>query len=89
MQKVSGHSAALSIPLVLLATAHLWLFQGCVAGLNAARPPSMCHAPPLSTLALLALSFVELTRGSRVRGAIALAVVAIPLLLSVVSEVIN
>jgi len=48
-----------------------------------------CSSPPLSTLGLLALSFIELTRGSRTRGAIALAFVAIPLLLRIVGDVIN
>jgi hypothetical protein len=38
---------------------------------------------------LLALSFIELTRGSRTRGGIALIVVAVPLLLRILGDVIN
>ena len=89
MTALTRGDAGRAIPLVVLSMAHVWLFQTCVSAMSDARAPSTCSSPPLSTLGLLALSFVELTRGSRVRGAIALVVVAIPLLLNIVSEVIN
>ena len=76
-------------PLLLLAGAHVWLFQSCVSRLGPLQAADACSSPPLSTLGLLALSFIELTRGSRTRGAIALVVVAIPLVLRIVSDVIN
>ena len=77
-----------SLPLVLLSFTFIWLIQTSVSGMNPSQP-RIAYAPPLPTLALLALSFIELTRGSQARGAIALVVVAIPGLLSIVSEVIN
>lgn len=76
-------------PLLLLAGAHGWLVQSCVSGLNPLQLADSCSSPPLSTLGLLALSFIELTRGSRTRGAIALVVVAMPLFLRILGDVIN
>ena len=76
-------------PLLLLAGAHAWLVQSCLSRLSPWQVTDSCSSPPLSTLGLLALSFIELTRGSRTRGAIALAFVAIPLLLRIVGDVIN
>lgn len=77
------------IPLLLLSAAHLWLVERCLSGIGPPQPPAICSAPPLSTLGLLALAYIELTGGSRVRGAIALLVVAIPIVLGMVSEGIN
>jgi len=89
MQKSRVGAALGSIPLVLLALTHLWLFRACVSGIGSVPPPGGCPNPPLPTLGLLVLSFLELTRGSRVRGALALAVIAMPSLLEIIAEVIN
>ena len=86
--QIANRTALKSFPLILLVVMHLGLFQACVSQMNPVTHPA-CGNPPLPTLGLLALSFFELTRGSRTRGAIALFVVAIPLLLSIVSEVIT
>jgi hypothetical protein len=87
--QITSRTAASWLPLILLSSTHLWLFQACVSKMSSAQPPGACGNPPLPTLGLLVLSFFELTRGSRVRGAIALVVVAIPILLTIVSEVIT
>ena len=89
MQSPVRNTAFKWVPLVLLAVAHGWLFLSCVARLGPLQSADGCSSPPLSTLGLLVLSFLELTRGSRTRGAIALVVVAIPLLLRIVGDVIN
>jgi hypothetical protein len=77
------------LPLVVLAAAHLWLVQRCLSGIAPPLPPAACATPPLSTLALLALAWIELTRGSRLRGTLALAVVAFPVVMGMVAEGIN
>ena len=89
MLSSASNSALKWTPLLLLAGAHAWLVQSCVSGLSPLQSAERCWTPPLSTLGLMALSFVELTRGSRARGAIALVVVAMPLVLRIVSDVIN
>jgi hypothetical protein len=78
-----------SLPLAFLSLAYLWLFQARVSDLSPDQLVGACASPPLPTLGLLALAGMELTRGSRVRGTFALFVVAIPSVLSIVSEVIN
>ena len=89
MLRLGSRTAFKWIPLVLLGVAHALLFQSCISGLRSLYAAGGCSSPPLSSLGLMALSFVELTRGSRIRGAIALIVVAIPLLLRIVGDVIN
>jgi hypothetical protein len=89
MQKPGINDAARWLPLILLAAVHAWLVQSCVSRQLLPQQPPECATPPLSTLGLLALSFIELTRGSRTRGGIALIVVAVPLLLRILGDVIN
>lgn len=74
---------------VVLSGIHLWRVQSCLSGIAAPQLPAACAAPPLTTLALLALAFIELTRGSRLRGAMALVVVAFPIVMGMVAEGID
>lgn len=76
-------------PLVALTIGHGWVVLTCVSRHGAPDPPALCSAPPVTTLMLLGLAYIELTRRSRLRGAIALATIAIPLVLQIVSEGIN
>ncbi len=77
------------LPVVALSGAHFWMVQRCLAELGPAQLPDVCSTPPLTTLALLVLAYVELTRGTRVRGTLALSVVAFPVVMSIVAGVIN
>jgi hypothetical protein len=89
MEAPRTHPALSWIPLLVLGAAHGFLFRSCLSELLPLQGSEKCSSPPLSTLGLLALAFVELTRGSRTRGAIALGVIAIPHLLRIVGDVIN
>lgn len=89
MQRPGINDAVKWLPLILLAAAYAWAVYSCVSRGPLPQQPPDCSTPPLLTLGLLALSYIELTRGSPTRGVIALIVIAIPLLLRILGDVIN
>lgn len=77
------------LPLAVTVTGHASLVVGCLSRTGAPDGPALCSAPPITTLILLGLAYAGFTRGSPLRGTIALAAIGAPLVLRIVSEVIG